>query len=195
VIFDYVDDFSLECQGIAAWLASSSCGARPDGKDRIKVGWKELGSCGGLVVTRRELVSIPCNLSRLVCLAKASFASNQLTSLPDSLATLPMLRELDLSGNKFRDIPSCVFRIARLAKLWLARNQISKVPSDVKGLAGGLELLDLSRNKITSLPMEMSSLRRLKKLNLIHNLLDSLPKKQLEGLPLEELLLDDRLFL
>jgi internalin A len=132
-----------------------------------------------LVLSSKELTSLPREVLELNNLTQLSLSSNQLTSLPPEITELKNLTELCLNGNNLTSLPPEISELKNLTKLYISENELICLPSEISDLIRLTEL-DISNNRLTFLPSEISKLRNLKRLDIRNNQLITLPSEILE---------------
>jgi len=133
-----------------------------------------LTSLTSLNLSWNQLTHLPEAVTRLTNLTSLDLTNNQLTSLPAEIARLTNLANLDLSYNKLTSLPVEIARLTNLTSLYLRYNKLKSLPADLRRLTN-LANLDLSHNKLTSLPAEIAQLTNLTRIDLNSNELTSLP--------------------
>ncbi len=127
-----------------------------------------------LDLSKRNLTSVPAEVTQLTSLTSLNLSFNELTSLPVEITRLTNLTSLNLNNNRLPSLPAEVTRLTSLTDLSLSRNQLTSLPAEIKRLTKLAHLL-LSGNQLTSLSAEVTRLTSLTYLSLRDNELTRLP--------------------
>ena len=134
-----------------------------------KEGWTKLG------LSKRELTSVPPEITKLTNLTSLDLSNNQLTSLPPEIAKLTNLTSLNLRKNQLTSLPPEITKLTKLTYLGLTTNKLRSVLPEIARLIN-LTILALGGNKLRSVPPEITKLTNLTTLYLWGNKLTSLPE-------------------
>ena len=127
-----------------------------------------------LMLTKKQLPSIPKKIFHLKNLTKLFLQRNQFETLPDAIENLKNLEVLVIFENRLNKLPEKIKELKKLTHLDLGGNQLKALP-DAIGRLENLEKLFLSKNKLHQLPKVIGELQKLTHLKLDENKLKTLP--------------------
>ena len=143
-----------------------------------------------LIMTFKNLISIPSQIGQLTDLESLFLTGNQLTSLPSEIGKLKNLEILSIIENKFTVILPEIRQLTQLKELYFSDNQLTSVPPEI-GQLTNLTLLGLGRNQLTSVPPEIGQLTNLEILGINNNKFTVIPPEIIQLTQLKELYIGD----
>ncbi len=128
----------------------------------------------GLDLSRKEVTSLPPEISKLSDLTSLNLSGNKLTSLPLEITALSNLIRLDLNDNQLTSLPAELAKLTNLTHLSIGNNQLTRLPPEFAKLTK-LTSLVIGGNQLTKFPPEITKLTNLVGISFIHNRLTILP--------------------
>lgn len=130
----------------------------------------------GLDLSRRNLTSLPPEISKLSGLTNLNLSNNKLTTLPLEITRLSNLVRLDLNDNQLTSLPPELGKLINLRDLLIGGNQLTSLPPEFANLTKLISLV-IGSNHITSFPLAITKLTNLLGINFVNNRLTSLPRE------------------